>query len=274
MAMRRWMMPSCSIRRMRFQHGVGVRPTLAAMSARDSEASTEISRRISRSRRSISLSAAMRVSLSLRPENRWNHLRDTLKAFCRRRKSSNQAKIEQAGELFSRCCGVLLRRTQGQAEGVHPALLGGAEFRGQGAVNGAGAGDAVDALKGAADQQHAVMRLAAGRCAGMPGVPGTVVLDLDDGRRERLCECCAEPLGAGGGWVCHDGIIGRLRDLANRKVRPLRIVVIGTPGAGKTTLARAVAARLALPHIELDAINWQPGWRDLTRHDPDEFVRR
>jgi adenylate kinase family enzyme len=29
-----------------------------------------------------------------------------------------------------------------------------------------------------------------------------------------------------------------------------------------------------LPHIELDAINWQPGWRDLTRHDPEEFVRR
>jgi hypothetical protein len=27
-------------------------------------------------------------------------------------------------------------------------------------------------------------------------------------------------------------------------------------------------------HIELDAINWQSGWRDLTRHDPEEFVRR
>ena len=32
--------------------------------------------------------------------------------------------------------------------------------------------------------------------------------------------------------------------------------------------------QLRLPHIELDAINWQAGWRDLTRHDPDEFVRR
>jgi adenylate kinase family enzyme len=31
---------------------------------------------------------------------------------------------------------------------------------------------------------------------------------------------------------------------------------------------------LELPHIELDAINWQPGWRDLTRHDPQEFIRR
>ena len=54
----------------------------------------------------------------------------------------------------------------------------------------------------------------------------------------------------------------------------MRIVVVGTSGAGKTTLARRIAALLMLPHIELDAINWQPGWRDLTRHDPEEFVRR
>ncbi|HEY6432443.1 MAG TPA: adenylate kinase [Acetobacteraceae bacterium] len=54
----------------------------------------------------------------------------------------------------------------------------------------------------------------------------------------------------------------------------MRIVVVGTSGAGKTTLARRLAAGLRLPHIELDAINWQPGWHDLTRHDPAEFVRR
>jgi adenylate kinase family enzyme len=54
----------------------------------------------------------------------------------------------------------------------------------------------------------------------------------------------------------------------------MRIVVVGTSGAGKTTLARSIATRLAVPQIELDAINWQSGWRDLTRHDPPEFVRR
>jgi adenylate kinase family enzyme len=54
----------------------------------------------------------------------------------------------------------------------------------------------------------------------------------------------------------------------------MRIVVVGTSGAGKTTLARRIAELLELRHIELDAINWQPGWRDLTRHDPAEFVRR
>jgi adenylate kinase family enzyme len=30
---------------------------------------------------------------------------------------------------------------------------------------------------------------------------------------------------------------------------------------------------LQLPHIELDAINWQPGWRDLSRRAPEEFAR-
>jgi adenylate kinase family enzyme len=54
----------------------------------------------------------------------------------------------------------------------------------------------------------------------------------------------------------------------------MRIVVVGTSGAGKTTLARRIATGLSLPHIELDAINWQPGWRDLTRHDPELFITR
>jgi adenylate kinase family enzyme len=54
----------------------------------------------------------------------------------------------------------------------------------------------------------------------------------------------------------------------------MRIAVVGTSGSGKTTLAKALATQLALPHIELDAVNWQAGWRDLVRTDPDEFVRR
>ena len=54
----------------------------------------------------------------------------------------------------------------------------------------------------------------------------------------------------------------------------MRIAVVGSSGSGKSTLARRLAAELSVPHIELDAINWQAGWKDLNSHDPDEFVRR
>jgi len=42
---------------------------------------------------------------------------------------------------------------------------------------------------------------------------------------------------------------------------PRRIRVVGTSGAGKTTFAKAVAARLGLPCLELDAIFWDAGWQ-------------
>jgi adenylate kinase family enzyme len=54
----------------------------------------------------------------------------------------------------------------------------------------------------------------------------------------------------------------------------MRVVVIGMSGAGKTTLAREIATRFAQAHIDLDAINWQPGWRGLAQYDPAEFARR
>jgi adenylate kinase family enzyme len=54
----------------------------------------------------------------------------------------------------------------------------------------------------------------------------------------------------------------------------VRITVVGTSGSGKTTLARRLAAEFALPHVEVDAINWQPGWRALVDTDRAEFIRR
>ena len=54
----------------------------------------------------------------------------------------------------------------------------------------------------------------------------------------------------------------------------MRVAVVGTSGAGKTTLGRSLAAALNIPFVELDAINWQAGWKDLNTHDPEEFQRR
>lgn len=39
-----------------------------------------------------------------------------------------------------------------------------------------------------------------------------------------------------------------------------RIVVVGTSGSGKTTMAQALAARRNLPHTEIDSLNWGPDW--------------
>jgi len=42
--------------------------------------------------------------------------------------------------------------------------------------------------------------------------------------------------------------------------RAARIVVIGNSGGGKSTLARRLAERRALRHVEVDRLLWQEGW--------------
>lgn len=54
----------------------------------------------------------------------------------------------------------------------------------------------------------------------------------------------------------------------------MRIVVVGTSGSGKSTMAKALSEALGVPHVEMDALNWAADWRDLTAHDPEEFRRR
>jgi adenylate kinase family enzyme len=53
-----------------------------------------------------------------------------------------------------------------------------------------------------------------------------------------------------------------------------RVSVVGTSGAGKTTLARAVARRLALTYVELDAFMHQPGWQPRPDAEFMEEVER
>src|SRR5688500_20311522 len=48
-----------------------------------------------------------------------------------------------------------------------------------------------------------------------------------------------------------------------------RLLFLGTSGSGKTTAARAAAARLGLPHCELDAIRHGPNWAET----PDDQFR-
>ena len=51
----------------------------------------------------------------------------------------------------------------------------------------------------------------------------------------------------------------------------MRVSVIGCSGAGKTTFGRALAGRLGVEFVELDAIFHQPNWTELPA---DEFQAR
>jgi adenylate kinase family enzyme len=52
---------------------------------------------------------------------------------------------------------------------------------------------------------------------------------------------------------------------------PRRINVAGISGSGKTTTSQAIAQRLGLTHVELDALFHGPNWSAPT---PEEFKRR
>ena len=63
-----------------------------------------------------------------------------------------------------------------------------------------------------------------------------------------------------------------MRKIANVRSEMVRVVVIGTSCAGKTTFARMVANALALPYIELDSLFWQPNWVPRPREEFRELT--
>lgn len=54
---------------------------------------------------------------------------------------------------------------------------------------------------------------------------------------------------------------------------PRRISIKGTSGAGKTTLGAALAHRLGVPYIELDALHHGPNWSQPTAEEFRARVR-
>lgn len=54
----------------------------------------------------------------------------------------------------------------------------------------------------------------------------------------------------------------------------MRLLTVGSTGSGKSTFARSLAERIGAPHIEVDALNWDPGWTNLSVDDPETFKAR
>ena len=53
-------------------------------------------------------------------------------------------------------------------------------------------------------------------------------------------------------------------DVVTVDERPRRIAVWGAAASGKTTLGRRLGQALGVPHLELDAVHWGPGWEPIS----------
>lgn len=53
-----------------------------------------------------------------------------------------------------------------------------------------------------------------------------------------------------------------------------RIMVVGCPGSGKSTVAIRIAQKLDLPVVHLDKIHYAPGWQERTKAEKKRLATR
>lgn len=53
-----------------------------------------------------------------------------------------------------------------------------------------------------------------------------------------------------------------------------RVMIVGGPGSGKSTLAVEMGRITGLPVHHMDMIHWQPGWKERSREEKIELVKK
>ena len=51
-----------------------------------------------------------------------------------------------------------------------------------------------------------------------------------------------------------------------------KVMIMGCPGSGKTTLARKLSAKLNLPLVHLDVLNWRDCWQAISMEEFDALL--
>lgn len=54
----------------------------------------------------------------------------------------------------------------------------------------------------------------------------------------------------------------------------MKIMIIGSPGSGKSTFSRRLGGVLELPLYHLDAYYWKPGWVETSKDEWIEFINQ